>query len=124
MNRHLIWLSDRLQRLELEPFFIYTLGSRLVGMSRLDIRSNSADSYEISVLVDPLQHGKGIGTRIVGMTCGSFFSLFPNSSLVARVHTDNLVSEKLFLKTGFELQTSSNGFLFYEKSLKRGQEFL
>jgi RimJ/RimL family protein N-acetyltransferase len=124
MNGHLHWLSNRLQTLDLEPFFVYSLESRLVGMSRLDIRSASADLYEVSVLVDPLQHGKGIGTKIVGMTCASFFTLFPCASLVARIHVSNLVSEKLFLRNGFELQTSVNEFLFYEKSLKLGQEFL
>jgi UDP-2,4-diacetamido-2,4,6-trideoxy-beta-L-altropyranose hydrolase len=123
-ERHLVWLSNRLQRLELEPFFVYSLESRMVGMSRLDIRSDSADSYEISILVDPSQHGKGFGTRIVDMTCISFFNVFPSANLVARVHEDNFVSKKLFLKTGFELLSLEKNYLFYEKSLKLGQVFL
>ena len=117
INEHLEWLTTRLERIQIEPFFLYMADHKAIGMSRLDVMSGSVDKFEISILVDPNQHGKGVGTRILDMTCGTFFSLYPDKTIVARVHRHNLVSQKLFTSAGFQLVPSVGDFLHFEKSL-------
>ena len=113
---HLVWLTGRLERVIIEPFFVFELEHRLVGMSRLDFELHSAKQYAISLMVDPNEHGKGIGTTILNLTCENFFDLHPESTIVARVHRNNSVSQKLFTKAGFELQKSVSDFLYLEKT--------
>ena len=114
-DEHLEWLTARLERIQIEPFFLFAADYKAIGMSRLDILSGSVDKYEISILVDPNQHGQGIGTRILGMTCEAFFGLHPDYTIIASVHPDNFVSQKLFVGAGFELLPSTGDFLHFEK---------
>ena len=117
MDEHLNWLSGRLERVQLEPFFIFAADNKAIGTSRLDAVSGSVNKFEISILVDPNQLGKGIGTRILNMTCDTFFSLHPDYTIVASVHQYNYVSQKLFANAGFQLLPSVGDFLHFEKSL-------
>ena len=116
-DEHLKWLSGRLERVPLEPFFLFATNHKMIGMSRLDVVSGPTDKYEISILVDPDQHGRGVGTRILNMTCESFFSLHPDITIVAKVHEHNFVSQKLFTSAGFELRAQIGHFLHFEKTL-------
>ena len=117
IDEHLKWLSERLERVRLEPFFLFTIDDKAIGMTRLDIITGSNDKFEISILVDPAQQGKGMGTRILNMACESFFRVHQNKTIVARVHKRNLVSQKLFMHSGFKLRDSTDEFLHLEKSL-------
>ena len=116
IDEHLKWLSDRLERVQLEPFFLFAANNKKIGMSRLDALSGSTDRYEISILVDPDEQSKGVGTRILNMTCESFFSLNPNKTIVAKVHELNLVSQRLFANAGFELRDPEGDYLQFEKN--------
>ena len=73
-NEHLEWLTARLERVQLEPFYIFIEDSKAIGMTRLETTSGSIHHYEISVLVDPNNQGKGLGRRILSLTCESFFT--------------------------------------------------
>ena len=116
-DEHLDWLTARLERVQLEPFFLFAVDHEVIGMSRLDAVSESTEKYEISILVDPNQHGKGVGTNILNMTCKTFFSLHPNNTIIAKVHQHNFVSQKLFTNAGFQLLPSAGTFLHFEKTL-------
>ena len=116
-EEHFEWLTARLERVQIEPFFLFVEDFQAIGMSRLDIISGTIDKYEISILVDPNQHGKGVGTKILNITCEIFFGLNPDYTIVARIHQDNLVSQKLFMGAGFELFSSLGNFLHLEKNL-------
>jgi RimJ/RimL family protein N-acetyltransferase len=115
-SEHLQWLSARLKRTQLEPFFLFEANHKAIGMCRLDIVSQFPDKYEISILVNPDEHGKGIGTRILRMTCESFFSAYPKKTIVATVHIYNLHSQKLFTNAGFKLLNQIDNLLKFEKS--------
>ena len=86
-------------------------------MSRLDAIPESPGKYEISISVEPNQHGKGVGTTILNLTCESFFSLYPYYAIVAYINPDNYISQKLFLSAGFKLIPSLEKFLHFEKTL-------
>ena len=115
-DEHIRWYSARLARVRLEPFFMFVVNREAVGMSRLDITAEFTDKYEISILVDPNQQSKGIGTKIIEMTCESFFKLHPDKSIIARVHKQNFTSQRLFIRAGFSPLKSTADFLKFEKS--------
>lgn len=114
---HLEWLTARLERVQSEPFFLFATDYKMIGMTRLDVVSGAVNTYEISILVDPNQHGKGVGTKILNMTCETFFGLHPDNTIIASVHGQNFVSQKLFISAGFELLPSVGNFLHFEKHL-------
>jgi UDP-4-amino-4,6-dideoxy-N-acetyl-beta-L-altrosamine N-acetyltransferase len=114
-DEHLKWLTARLERVQFEPFFLFEVDYKAIGMSRLDIVAGLFNKFEISILVDPDQHGMGVGTRILNMTCETFFKQHPNKTIIARVHTHNLVSQKLFVNGGFEQLNHTDDFLYFEK---------
>lgn len=115
-DEHLDWLTARLERVESEPFFLFVVAHEAIGASRLDLKFESVDEYEISILVDPNQHGKGFGTKILDMTCGFFFRLNPDKTLVAIVHQDNIASQKLFTNAGFLLTHLLGHYLYFKKT--------
>lgn len=115
---HLEWFLDRLGRIRLEPFFMFEQDHKLVGMSRLDFEFQSEDEFVISILVDPNQLSKGIGTKILNITCETLFNLHPNHTIVAKIHKGNLISQKLFANAGFELQNPIGDFVNFKKTFK------
>ena len=115
LDQHLHWLSARLKRVRFEPLFLFLAEDNPIGMSRLDRLSDSINKYEVSILVDPNHHGKGIGRQILDMTCKSFFLLHPEKSLIARIHKDNFKSQSLFISAGFKLQSSTGSYVIFEK---------
>lgn len=116
-DEHIEWLIARLKRVHSEPFYLFDTEFKAIGMSRLDAISESPGKYEISILVEPDQHGKGVGTTILSLTCESFFTLYPNYAIVAYINPDNYISQKLFTSAGFELMPPLGKFLHFEKTL-------
>ena len=117
-DEHLEWLTARLERVQFEPFFLFSVDNKAIGMSRLDVISRTVNTFEISISVDPNQTSNGVGTRILNMTCEIFSSLHPDSSIVANVHYHNVVSQKLFTRAGFKLLPTEGNFLNFEKIFK------
>jgi RimJ/RimL family protein N-acetyltransferase len=117
MDEHLKWLTERIERAQLEPFLLFTRGNNLIGMSRLDVVPGSNFKNEISILVDSSQHGKRVGTRILEITCNFFFDLYPDKTIVAKVHRSNFVSQKLFARGGFRFIPPEGEFFHFEKYL-------
>ena len=124
LEEHLAWLSDRLERVKLEPFLIFVSKNELLGMSRLDAISGLEEDFEISILVNPSKQRLGIGTRILTMTCGIFSDLYPQKKIVARVHRNNFVSQKLFLRASFEMIENEGNYFKYVKLSKESDNLL
>jgi RimJ/RimL family protein N-acetyltransferase len=114
-DEHITWLIARLKKVHLEPFSVFFEDFKAIGMSRLDAVSESKSEYEISILVDPSQHGKGVGTKILNITCANFSNLHPNTTIVASINLHNHVSQKLFTSAGFEIKSSDGDFLRFVK---------
>ena len=86
-------------------------------MSRLDILVGSEKKFEISILVDPKQSGIGLGTQILEMTCDAVVNSNHDFSILAKVHKENLISQKLFTRAGFKSILTEDEFLRFEKVL-------
>lgn len=113
---HSKWFSSRLTKVHFEPFLIFIAEQTPIGMTRLDLVSESSEKFEISIFVDPKYQGRGVGEKILKMTCDTFFSINPEKTIVAKVHKLNFVSQKLFKKGGFEFSSQEEDFLRYEKN--------
>jgi RimJ/RimL family protein N-acetyltransferase len=113
-DQHLEWFRARLERIQFEPFFLYEAEFKTIGMSRFDITSGAANKFEISILVDPNEHGKGVGKKILDMACATLFGSHPDHTIVASVHQQNFISQRLFVSAGFELLPSVGDFLYFE----------
>jgi RimJ/RimL family protein N-acetyltransferase len=124
LEEHLAWFSDRLERVKLEPFLVFVSENEPLGMSRLDAISGCEEEFEISILVDPSKQKLGVGTRVLKMTCDFFSDLYPQKRIIARVHRDNLVSQKLFFKAHFELRENEGEYFKFEKPSKKGHNLL
>ena len=114
-DQHFEWFRARLERAQFEPFFLHEEGFKAIGMSRFDIVPETANKFEISILVDPDAQGKGLGKKILDTACATLFGLYPDHTIVASVHKQNLVSQKLFAGAGFELLPFVGNFLKFEK---------
>jgi len=117
VRQHIRWLADRLGKTQLQPFYLFIEDGRAIAMSRLDAVPESIQKYQISILVDPDRHGEGLGTKILSLTCESFFHMYPENTIVAYINRNNHVSQKLFIKAGFKLKSSLDEFQYFEKSL-------
>ena len=74
---------------------------RAVGHVRFDIDLESS-SAEISIVLDPLRTGQGLGRRSLGLAIESFSKEHPGiHRLTATTHADNVRSTRLFVGMGF-----------------------
>jgi RimJ/RimL family protein N-acetyltransferase len=112
---HMRWFSERLKRIDAEPFLMFETNKELIGMTRLDCKSSSENYFEISIIVNPELLGQGIGSRILEITCEHFFHRHPDKIIVAKVNLNNTASQRLFIKAGFSFEFLSNDFMYYRK---------
>ena len=115
IDEHLRWFLARLERVQFEPFFLFLEDQKVIGMTRSDLISEETDRFEISILIDPSQQGKRLGTKILDFSCKNLFDLYPRGTIIAKVHKANHVSQRLFLRAEFDLLEPSGDFLIFEK---------
>lgn len=109
--RHLIWFVQFLNNNKAIMFFFESEDNGRCGMTRLN-ESVGFPYYEISILVDPKLHSKGIGKKILAITMDVAPRFTEKLGVLARVNRSNTSSEKIFLQQGFR-QISSDNFYFY-----------
>lgn len=118
MTEHIEWFTMRQSRVKDEPVFSYFHGNDFIGMARLDLLT--AESYEVSLIINPLYRGKGYGNLVLSDVC-TFFSKEMNSTfeLIATIHAQNEPSRRLFTKLGFKpsiLQDNLTTYIYSKAS--------
>ena len=100
LKEHMAWFEARKNKLTDEPIFSYHGKDFFIGMARID--RVAKDTLEVSLLVNPNQRSGGYGKQILADVC-KYFLLTKSSDLelIAVVHQDNLVSQSLFTRLGF-----------------------
>jgi len=114
---HANWFESRIARQSSEPFTFFEGIRGTVGMTRLDLISGAQDGFVLSIIVDPEYQGLGVGRKILDLTCELVAKEFAGHYILAEVHKDNYVSQKLFDSSGFNQLQSEGEFLKYFKSL-------
>jgi RimJ/RimL family protein N-acetyltransferase len=101
LSTHEKWFEERMvQRDKLGPLFIVEVSGSPVGMVRLDLISEC--TFEISVLVDPKYHRRGIAESAINLAIHALAQKTEDFTLHAIVHVENLSSINLFKKLGFQ----------------------
>jgi RimJ/RimL family protein N-acetyltransferase len=80
---------------------------RGVGTIRFDAAVNdiTALTWEVSIVVSPIDRGHGIGGEMLAKGCKKF-TLFP---IIAEIRKDNIASQKIFERCGFrQVEAASN----------------
>jgi L-amino acid N-acyltransferase YncA len=102
--------------MDYQPIFSYFYKSCFLGLSRLDRLSEAL--YEVSLIINPVERGKGYGRYILSDICNYFESLkYKDVKLSAIVHSENLHSQLLFKSMGFvkiNSDESFDKFIFYQ----------
>jgi UDP-2,4-diacetamido-2,4,6-trideoxy-beta-L-altropyranose hydrolase len=93
-------------------YFILTEGEKPIGSIRFDLNGSIAT---ISYLLDPITHGKGLGTILMKKGLEMFEKLIDSNEIKiiqGYVLMENIPSVKLFERFGFKLEIESNMYLF------------
>lgn len=95
-ENHVNWFNQRIQNTK-EPFFIAETPE---GDFIAQIRFNKEDDgFVISVSIDKNFRGKGFGAKII-KEASKKLNIYP---IIAYVKTDNIPSQKSFVKAGYVL---------------------
>ena len=114
-QNHHKWMEVRLANLSEEPVFILEKVSRL-GMFRVDRVLNNPTALEISILISPNCFGLGIGSEMMKLY---FENHAPKSPVdyFARIHKDNLRSQKFFEKHNFFKLSEEAHFNYFQRKV-------
>src|SRR3989338_9939211 len=94
--------------------YIAVLEGTDAGLVRLDKKESG--EYEINILIAPGFRGKGLGIATIAET-KKIAAGFGITRLIARVKPDNVPSQKIFEKNGFERKGGNEEYVLYEFSL-------
>ena len=116
LEEHASWFQNRSSLMDYQPIFSYFYKSSFLGLSRLDKLSEAL--CEVSLIINPVERGKGYGRYILSDICNYFESLkYKDAKLSAIVHSENLHSQLLFKSMGFvkiNFDESFDQFIFYQ----------
>ena len=115
IENHHKWLEVRLGKLSKEPIYILENEFRL-GMFRVDEMFNKPTALEISILVSPSHLGSGVGSQMMEL----YFENYAVRSSVeyfAKIHRDNLKSQKFFEKHNFFKLSEENQFFLFQRKV-------
>lgn len=105
-EEHVSWFENRIKKTE-EPFFIVqSFEGELIAQVRFDKKQETI----ISISITEAFRGKGLASKIIQKSSAES----QLKKIIAYVKEDNLVSQKAFLKAGYQLRSKENGYLKYE----------
>ena len=100
IDSHKVWLSHKIDSSNhSSKILMFSELGKDIGMTRLDTLDGGF--AEISILVEPTLHHKGLGSKILQQTIRHAFERMNYSGLQADIHIENRASTLLFLKFGF-----------------------
>lgn len=103
-DEHESWLRNRVLRVNSEPFWVMSLGKKIVGYVRLDYFNSDQNVFTISIFVVLEYRNVGLGKQMLVTALSSTASNYPDSFFRAVVKNDNKRSAHLFQHLGFKYQ--------------------
>lgn len=110
-NGHLAWLT----RVLTSPdclLLVGTLAGDGIGSVRF-ARHDQGELWEVSIALDPMWRGQGLGSRLLPAAVTELRRHHPRAAVVAAVRPGNRASEALFLGAGFRPADSAESFAHY-----------
>ncbi len=96
-DRHAAWFAQRLAQAG-QPFWIGELDGAPIGTVRVDVRSGVG---EVGIAVHPRRRGRGHAKALLRALLAQVAAEQQVTSLVARIHPDNVASMRAFTGVGF-----------------------
>lgn len=112
LEEHNEWFNRKLAESAASSILYFSSESVPVGMARLDRKSD--DSFEISIIVDPLMQKKGYGRKMLSMTLSFANTELRAKRIQATISNLNVASIHLFLSNGFTFIENKGNFANYE----------
>ena len=103
-HEHESWLRDRILTILSEPFWLMSLGEKIVGYVRLDRFNSDPNVFTISIFVVPECRNVGLGNQMLVTALSSTASNYPDSFFRAVIKKDNDRSAHLFQHLGFKYE--------------------
>lgn len=113
-EEHVNWFSGKINN-DHCLYFILRRGCNGIGSMRIDFSKNKEEGT-ISYLIDPKEHGKGYGRKIVEMTEEILVRNGWNVLLVAYVQEENTASLKIFKALNYELEYENERLKFTKRT--------
>lgn len=104
---HAEWFSQALKDPH-RKLFIATSYGVPVGHLRFD--RIGAASKKVSICMAPEVQGRGLGKKSLELGCVTIFAQSEIDVLIAEIHRDNQVSQRLFMACGFEFDSAHEQF--------------
>jgi UDP-2,4-diacetamido-2,4,6-trideoxy-beta-L-altropyranose hydrolase len=102
-HEHQDWFAKIIQNPDRQLYMIKDHNED-IGMVRLDPyqgpdkKASDEPSYEISILIDPAQYGKGLA----GQALSLIRNIEPRADIWAEIHPENKASRQVFARLGYE----------------------
>jgi RimJ/RimL family protein N-acetyltransferase len=115
---HVEWLRGRIEKCKSNPFWIVLLDDQLAGYVRFDRTLDADNIFEVSVLLDQVFRGQGVGALVLKYAFQKILEEFGECTIIAEVSTNNIASLNIFVELGFQPLTLVNHFLKFSKKIE------
>lgn len=99
---HLKWFKQKIETEVCQFYLFLNLEDTPVGQVRIDKVNNETI---IGLSIDAHFRGKGLGAIMLDMACLDYLGKNPNETVVAYIKEENISSNKIFEKAGFNSLT-------------------
>lgn len=111
---HLKWYENKLND-KMSHIYILTDGHEKLGHIIIDEEADNTARISYYVFRD--HRNKGYGTKLVKLAEEEITQKLPISILQAQVLSQNLISQKIFMKMQYEKVDEKDGIVLFEKKL-------
>ena len=100
-KNHNAWFKAKLQDNSQSIIYLCLLKNKKIGVVRFE-KLSLEDIFEVSIILAPEYRGYKISEKLLNGAFFEFFKKQKDSKILAKIHTQNISSKKLFMKLGFE----------------------
>ena len=117
-KNHNAWFKAKLQDDSKSVIYLCLLKNKKIGVVRFE-KLSLKNIFEVSIILAPEYRGYKISEKLLNGAFFEFFKKHKDAKILAKIHTQNISSKKLFMNLGFEktdIYPSSENFETYINS--------
>ncbi len=117
MEKHTEWYASAINE-EKNVILMAHMKDFPLGVLRFDYIKNEDYDAEVSINLNPLARGRGLGKKILKLGCDYASNNFKMKKIRAEIKQENVRSIKIFSDVGFIFQGINQGLYFYKLSYR------
>lgn len=115
-KEHNFWFRNRLNSIISDPFWMICINDKTIGYVRFDKVNEAKDLFRISIAIDKIYQGLGIGNKALENSISNIKLFKSKFTLQAKIHVENKSSLSIFKSAGFVFTEKIDPFYsIYEK---------